>query len=153
MSNRDITDKVIIGIIALAIISIFIFKQKRETPAPEDLPVAQPLAEPVVSEKLPQLLDIGSTSCIPCKMMQPILEELTAEYKGQLVVKFIDVYVNTSITEKYNIQGIPTQIFLDAKGKEIARNTGFMPKDDILALWKSLGYEFKKNALPEKEDK
>ncbi|HNS31617.1 MAG TPA: thioredoxin family protein, partial [bacterium] len=106
-----------------------------------------------VSEKLPQILELGSDSCMPCMMMRPILAELTAEYKGQFAVEFVDVYKNTSIPEKYKIRGIPTQIFLDAQGKEISRNSGFMPKDDILARWKSLGYEFKKNPLPEKQDK
>ncbi len=69
------------------------------------------------------------------------------------MIRFIDVYENPSLTEKYNVRGIPTQIFIDAEGKEIARNTGFMAKDDILARWDSLGYEFKKNTLPERQDK
>lgn len=158
MKITNIRDKVITGVIALTVISIFVFKQRKEAPVPKNLPVTEssviePSAEPVVSKKLPQLLDLGSTSCVPCKMMQPILEELTTEYKGQLVIRFIDVYENPSLTEKYNVRGIPTQIFLDAEGKEIARNTGFMAKDDILARWDSLGYEFKKNTLPERQDK
>jgi len=98
-------------------------------------------------------VEIGSVNCIPCKMMQPILAELTAEYEGQMTVKFIDVYENSSVAEKYKIRGIPTQIFFDAEGKEISRNVGFIPKDEILARWKSLGYEFKKNPSSEKQDK
>lgn len=94
------------------------------------------------SETIPQLLELGSDSCIPCMMMRPILSELTAEYEGQMVVKFIDVYENPDITRKYNIRGIPTQIFLDSNGKEISRNVGFMSKDDILKRWASLGYKF-----------
>jgi thioredoxin 1 len=76
-------------------------------------------------------------------MMKPILDELTVEYKGKLEVIFYDVWKNESYAKKYNIEIIPTQIFLDPNDKELFRHQGFFPKADILAKWKELGFDFK----------
>lgn len=99
-----------------------------------------------VNTKLPKLLDLGAKKCIPCKMMAPILEELTKEYAGIMEVEFIDVWQkeNAEKAQKYNIQAIPTQIFFDADGKELWRHEGFISKGDIFKKWKELGYDFEK---------
>jgi thioredoxin 1 len=100
----------------------------------------QPKAKSTVKPKaLPRLLDLGATKCIPCKMMVPVLEELRREYKGKLEVDFIDVWQNRDATRKYKVQTIPTQIFYDAKGKEISRHVGFYPKADILKTFREHG--------------
>ena len=92
---------------------------------------------------LPRLVDLGAGKCIPCKRMKPILAELTQEYAGQFEVVFIDVWENRAAGEPYGIRLIPTQIFLAADGKELARHEGFMAKKDILAKWRELGVELK----------
>lgn len=97
-----------------------------------------------ITKKLPRLLDLGATKCIPCKMMTPILDQLGKEYKGKLKVEFIDVWKNGTAKKKYNIQTIPTQIFYDANGKEFYRHIGFYPKEDILAKFKEHGIKLKK---------
>ncbi len=89
--------------------------------------------------KLPKLLDLGATKCIPCKMMAPILENLKKEYAGKMKVEFIDVWENEDAGKTYGVEMIPTQIFFDAGGKELFRHTGFFGKEDILAKWKELG--------------
>ena len=89
--------------------------------------------------KLPKLLDLGATKCIPCKMMAPILEELKKEYPGRMQVEFIDVWQNEDAGRKHGVEMIPTQIFYDANGRELFRHTGFFGKDDILAKWRELG--------------
>lgn len=91
--------------------------------------------------KLPTLLDLGATKCIPCKMMAPILEELKSEYAGKLQVIFIDVWQNPDASKEHGINMIPTQIFSDAEGKELFRHEGFFSKEDILNKWKELGVE------------
>ncbi|HEY0944708.1 MAG TPA: thioredoxin family protein [Opitutaceae bacterium] len=88
---------------------------------------------------LPRLVDLGADRCIPCKMMAPILAELTHEYQGQLDVVFIDVWKNRDEGKRYGIRVIPTQIFYDASGAERFRHEGFMAKKDILAKWEELG--------------
>ena len=89
--------------------------------------------------KLPKLLDLGATKCIPCKKMAPILEALKKDYVGKLEVEFIDVWKSEDEAKKYGIKLIPTQIFFDATGKELFRHEGFYGRDDILAKWKELG--------------
>ena len=91
---------------------------------------------------LPRLVDLGAKMCIPCKMMAPILEELKEEYAGRLQVDFIDVWKNPAAGTQYGIRLIPTQIFFAPDGKELWRHEGFLSKEDILAKWKELGYEF-----------
>lgn len=102
-------------------------------------------AKPVVAKGLPKLLELGSTTCVPCKMMTPILEQLTTEYKGKLKVEFVDVGKNEAIARKYKINVIPTQIFLDSKGKEVYRHVGFFPKADILKAFKDNGIKLTAN--------
>jgi thioredoxin len=94
-------------------------------------------------EKLPRLVDLGASSCIPCKMMTPILEDIKKEYAGRLEVVFIDVRENPGASKEYKIRIIPTQIFYDASDKEKFRHEGFMSKEDILAKWKDLGVNLK----------
>ena len=96
---------------------------------------------PVAKDGIPRLVDLGRTFCIPCKMMAPILEELQKEYAGRLDVEFIDIGKNPEAAKKYRVRMIPTQIFLDASGKELYRHEGFFSKEDILKKCKELGVD------------
>ncbi|MGB9587095.1 MAG: thioredoxin family protein [Armatimonadota bacterium] len=89
--------------------------------------------------RIPKLLDLGASKCIPCKMMVPVLEELSKEYRGKLRVEFVDVWENPEVAQKLNIRGIPTQIFYDADGKELWRHEGYISKEDIIAKFAELG--------------
>jgi thioredoxin 1 len=91
------------------------------------------------TEKLPMLVDLGKGTCIPCKKMKPILEELEAEYKGRAIVKVIDLRYEPKEASKYKIRLIPTQIFFDAKGKEVFRHEGFMDKQSIKEKFAEMG--------------
>jgi thioredoxin 1 len=95
-----------------------------------------------VAAQLPRLVDLGADKCIPCIMMEPVLEDLKTEYAGRMEVEFIDVWKNREQAAQYGVQMIPTQIFYDAAGKELFRRSGFIGKDDILAKWRELGYDF-----------
>lgn len=87
------------------------------------------------------MVDIGAKKCIPCKMMAPIMEELEKEYDktGKAAIIFIDVWENKDQGKKFGIRSIPTQIFYDKEGKEVARHEGFMDKKSIVALLEKLG--------------
>ncbi len=85
------------------------------------------------------LVDLGSNSCIPCRQMQPILADLTQEYKDHITVQVVDVYEREDLAQRYGIYTIPTQIFFDAQGKELYRHEGFYPKDGIVTKFKELG--------------
>lgn len=87
----------------------------------------------------PSLIDFGAGKCIPCKKMKPILDELRQEYEGKANVVFVDVWIDNDIGGRYRVQMIPTQIFYNAKGKEIKRHMGFMDKPEIIKVLKELG--------------
>jgi thioredoxin 1 len=92
--------------------------------------------------KLPRLLELGSSSCIPCQKMKPIILELKKEFEGKMIVDLIDVGDNPQIGQKYSINLIPTQIFFDRDGKELFRHEGFYAKEKILEKWEELGLKF-----------
>jgi len=64
--------------------------------------------------------------------MAPILEELAGTYRDRANVLFIDVREEDAAADVFGIQMIPTQIFFDAKGKEVSRHIGFMDRDDLI---------------------
>lgn len=75
------------------------------------------------------MVDFGADSCIPCKMMAPIIKKLESEYKGKAAIVFVDVWKDPDQAKNYGIRVIPTQIFFDKSGKEIDRHVGFMDEE------------------------
>jgi thioredoxin 1 len=96
-------------------------------------------AEPKSSIKIPKMLDLGSKSCIPCKKMAPILEELREKYRGKAEIIFVDVREDRAAAAKHRVTLIPTQVFFDTTGKEVYRHVGFFPADSIVAHLSTLG--------------
>ena len=99
----------------------------------------EPTSVPDGKPALPRLVDLGAEKCIPCKMMKPILDDLTQNYADQFQVEFIDVWKNREAGATYGIRMIPTQIFFDASGKQLSRHEGFLAKKDILVIWQKHG--------------
>jgi len=85
------------------------------------------------------MVDLGATSCIPCKMMAPILKKLKKAYKGKAAIIFIDVWKHRDQSKRFGIRVIPTQIFFDKNGKEVYRHKGFMSKKAIIRQLKKMG--------------
>ncbi|WP_017755311.1 thioredoxin family protein [Calidifontibacillus oryziterrae] len=73
--------------------------------------------EKLKSYGFPIVIDFGADSCVPCKEMAPILKELNEELQGKAIIKFVDVWKYHELADDYPINVIPTQIFIDAKGK------------------------------------
>jgi FKBP-type peptidyl-prolyl cis-trans isomerase 2 len=99
-----------------------------------------PLEEALTSGK-PTIAEFGSSTCIPCKQMKPILEELAAEYDGKSNVVIIEVYEQRELTQQYGIMAIPTQVVFDSSGQEVTRHVGFWAKEDIIAQLDQIGLE------------
>jgi len=93
------------------------------------------------SKYMVTFLELGADRCIPCKKMQPIMKEIAAAFPDRVQVVFYDVWKDYAPAEKYGIQLIPTQVFLDQKGKEIARHVGLFPREEILELLKKHGVQ------------
>jgi thioredoxin 1 len=86
-------------------------------------------------------VELGSVNCIPCKAMQPVMKAIEEKYGDQIKVVFYDVWKadQKKYAAQYKIRLIPTQVFLDAKGKEIFRHEGFFPEAEIDNLLQSHG--------------
>ncbi|MBS4016316.1 MAG: thioredoxin fold domain-containing protein [Candidatus Latescibacteria bacterium] len=89
----------------------------------------------------PTVLDLGSETCVPCKMMKPIFAELETEYKDRANIIILDIYEHRDLSSKYRVRVIPTQIFFDKDGNQTSRHEGFMSKQDIINRLKELGVE------------
>ena len=89
-------------------------------------------------------VELGSVSCIPCKMMAPVMEAIEKEFGSQIKVVFHDVWKDDAVAKKYGIKLIPTQIFLDSNGVEFFRNEGFLPKENIEKLLEENGLKILK---------
>ena len=96
-----------------------------------------------ISEEKPivTFIELGSVNCVPCKMMQPVMKNIQARFGNQVKVIFYDVWTKeqAKYAKIYNINGIPTQVFLDSKGVEIARHVGFYPENELGEFLKSKG--------------
>ncbi len=123
----------------VAVVAFGLFQALDQTPdgSNASLPSAAPGEVPVPG--LVTMVDLGAKSCIPCKMMAPILVELEEEYRGRAAIRFIDVWENPAAGGPFGINLIPTQIFYDASGKEVLRHEGYMEKKDIVAVLQKLG--------------
>jgi len=85
------------------------------------------------------MVDLGATSCIPCKMMEPILKRVEKKYEGKAAIVFLDVRDNPKPARDFHIRAIPTQIFFDRNGEEVTRHEGFMGESEIIAKLEELG--------------
>ena len=86
----------------------------------------------------PVLADFGRGTCIPCKMMKPILDKMADEFKGRIHVLILDTGEYGYLARRHRIRVIPTQIFFSAEGKELFRHEGFMSREDMLAKMNEL---------------
>lgn len=88
-------------------------------------------AEVLDSDK-PVLVDFWAEWCGPCHMIAPHVKEIAGEYEESLRVAKLDVDENPTIPGRYGIIGIPT-LMLFKDGEVVARITGALPKDRIVA--------------------
>ena len=82
------------------------------------------------------LIDVSATWCGPCRMLEPVLEEVSEELKGQVDFFNCDVDQNPDLAQKFGIMNIPALIILK-DGKPVANTVGFQPKENLLEFIKS----------------
>ncbi len=93
--------------------------------------------EVVGKSELPMVVDFWAEWCGPCKMAEPVIEELAEEYEGKLVIGKLNVDENPQKAVEFGVMSIPTMIGFDG-GEEIERKIGFGGKAGYEALIKKL---------------
>ncbi len=101
-------------------------------------------SSPIAASGLPKLVEMGSLSCTPCKLMAVELEALTREYAGSVDVVVVDVYEDEALARELGIRVLPTQIFYDPEGNELLRHEGYLSREDIVSRFQKLGYPLAK---------
>lgn len=87
--------------------------------------------EVVIKSEVPVIVDFWAEWCGPCKMISPILEEISKEYTGKALVTKCDVDNNPRTTAKYGIRNIPTVLFFK-NGEVSDKQVGAVPKSNFV---------------------
>lgn len=84
----------------------------------------------------PIILDFFATWCPPCKMLKPHIQTIQNKYKGKVIVYEIDVDKNPDLAQRFNVQAMPTMIFMGTKNKYVAE-LGYRDYNELEKLVKA----------------
>ncbi len=96
--------------------------------------ISQEEFEQVMNDDI-AVVDFSAEWCGPCKMLAPVMEEISEELGDSVSFYNIDVDQNMDIAEKYRIVSIPALLILK-KGEKVDMQVGFQPKDGVLQFIK-----------------
>lgn len=79
------------------------------------------------------LIDFWNESCIPCKRMAPMLEEIGRKYTGKLILRKLNTDQNPITVKKFEIRGVPTLFFLK-NGRILKEISGVHTKSELIEI-------------------
>ncbi len=89
--------------------------------------------EVVLKNDLPVLVDFWATWCGPCKMIGPIIEQLSDELAGKVVFGKLNVDNQPELAMQFHVMSIPT-LLLFKNGEVVNKKVGFMPKEKLVEM-------------------
>lgn len=92
----------------------------------------QNFEEQVLKNNLAVLVDFRADWCGPCKLLDPLLEELATEYDGKIVMGSLDVDANQQTAMKYAVMSIPT-VLIFKNGSVVKQMVGYQGKEKLVA--------------------
>jgi len=84
----------------------------------------------VINSELPVLVDFWAPWCGPCRMIAPVIDEISAKYEGKVKVVKLNTDENPKTPSDYQISAIPTLLFFKS-GKVVKEIVGITPKEEI----------------------
>ena len=86
--------------------------------------------EVVLKSDKPVIVDFWAVWCGPCRMIAPIIEEMSNEYEGRAIMVKMDVDGNPAMPAKFGIRNIPTTLFFKG-GEQVDKQVGAVPKKKL----------------------
>lgn len=86
----------------------------------------------VLNSDTPVLVDFWAEWCGPCRMIGPIVEELSTEYEGKVKIGKLNVDFNPNVPMKYGIRSIPTLLVFKG-GQPVDKIVGAVPKSNLVS--------------------
>ena len=87
---------------------------------------------------LPQVIDFNATWCGPCRMFAPTFEKMEKKYEGKITFLSVDVDENPDMAAQYEVQSIPTVVYINAEGKTVDVTVGLLSEEEFDARLQKL---------------
>ncbi len=91
----------------------------------------------VEKSELPVLVDFSANWCPPCRMLHPVVEQISSDYEGKLNVYEVNTDENPGLARKFNITSVPTIIFFK-NGQMVKQIVGFREYDALKEIVESI---------------